>query len=172
MTMKKIILLLAFTLCTVPAFAQAVKLSNTTLNGAVTATANTVRLTSASASSQSNVGAPAVGQVLWTADNEAMQITATNVGGVSTVFGVIRGQFGTKPAAHATSIIVLTGPPSAFQAVNAPAGVQPGGACTASSVGAAPWVNLTNGNVGNCRSSLWKMTNFTTLTYDSVLVYP
>lgn len=170
--MKKLILFVAFTLSTVPAFAQAVKLSNTTLNGAVTATANTVRLTSASASSASNVGAPAVGHIIWTADNEAMQITATNVGGVSTVFGVIRGQLGTKPAAHATSLVVVTGPPSAFQAVDAPPGVSPGGACTAANIGAAPWINLTNGNMGNCRSSLWKMTNFRTMTFDSTSVYP
>lgn len=171
--MKKLILFAALVVAfTAAPFAQAVKLSNTTLNGAVTATANTVKLTSASASSGSNGGAPTVGHVIFTVDGEAMIITATNVGGVSTVFGVTRGQLGTRPALHATSQPVITGPQSAFQAVDNPPGVAPGSTCTIGNIGVQPWINLTNANIGMCVSSVWKLTNYRPMTLNSYQVYP
>lgn len=175
--MKKTLLFIVLAVFTLVSTAagQSVLLSNTTLNGAITATQQTVRLTSASASSGSNVGAPAVGHWVWFASGEAARITAVNVGGVSTVFSIIRGVgpgAAGKPAAHKTSEPVLTGPPSAFQAVDGPAGVAAGDACVVANVGYQPWVNAQNSNVWLCRSSVWTGTNYAPLTYNSILLTP
>lgn len=95
----------AFGLSGSPLFAVAPAgiLSATTLNGAISATQTTLVLASASASTGSTFGAPAVGQCLYL-DLELMRITAV----ASTTMTVQRASRGAAP--HATSAIIVTGP--------------------------------------------------------------
>lgn len=78
-------------------------LSATTLSGAISATQTTLVLASASASSGSTLGAPAVGHCLYV-DLELMRITAIT----STTATVARA--GRGAAAHANAAIIVTGP--------------------------------------------------------------
>lgn len=159
--------------CTSAAQAQQYILSNTTLNGAITSTgANSLVLTSASAFSASNVGAPAVGQCLYV-ERELMQITAIS----STRATVIRGTGGTGAALHPTAAVVFTGPCNAFKAADpvSTAGVSGSlpslKACTLASMGSRPFINVLNGNVWLCISSVWTATNAMVITYNSVNVF-
>lgn len=147
-----------------PAHAQSFYLNNTTLNGAITATQQTVTLTSASASAGSTVGAPVVGHGLYVADNppEFMIITSVPTG-TSTVYGVRRAaNAGGIASAHATSAVVITGPPGNFYRTNPASNV-----CVAAS-SPKPYVNIMSGEVGQCLSSLWTWTSKKIITYNSV----
>lgn len=100
--------LLALTMCvgqSVPLHAAVAAgvLSSTTLNGAISATQTTLVLASASASTGSTMGAPAVGHCLYI-DLELMRITALS----STTATVQRANRTAAP--HATSAIIITGP--------------------------------------------------------------
>lgn len=138
--------LIALLLTAAPAFAQfgaitpAGLLSNTTLNGRISATATTLVLTSASASSGSTFGAPAVGQCIYI-DLELMTITAA----ASTTFTVRRGT--THRAAHANSAIVLTGPCNQFRASDPPGISSGNNDCTQFVL---PWVNANTGDSWWC----------------------
>lgn len=143
-----------------PSSAQIV-LNSTTLAAAMTATATTLTLTSASAFANATVGAPAVGNLLFV-ELEAMTITAINGTSVS----VIRGQSGTKAAGHLSGAVVFTGPGSAFRQSD-PLMM----ACTPTTMGVRPWINVINGNVWRCPSTSWIGSNVTNLTYNSVTPY-
>lgn len=138
--------------------AQQFVLSNTTLNGAITATQTTLVLTSASASSGSTFGAPAAGQCLMI-DGEFMRIVSM----ASTTATVTRVKSGASP--HASGVVLWTGACNAFRTIDPPA---IGGNQVCSSQ-PRPWVNNTNGNVWFCNTvtNLWRGTNFATFTYAS-----
>jgi hypothetical protein len=120
-------------------------LSSTTLNGAINATQTTLVLASASASSGSTLGAPAVGHCLFV-DLELMRITAVS----STTMTVQRASRGRAP--HATSAVIITGPCSAggqfggFRQTDPPL-VVGNQDC---SVWVNPWVNTNTGDTWWC----------------------
>lgn len=156
-------LALAVALVALPVVAQAqtATLSNTTLNGAITATQTTLVLGSASASAGSSFGAPAVGQCLFV-DSELMRITAI----ASTTATVQRG----NPAApHATSAVIFTGACAGGNFQQAEPILGNAAVCNNQP---APWINVRTGNVWYCnRAALtWSGTNFAKFTYNSVPV--
>lgn len=152
---------LALLLGCASAQAQTTVLSNTTLNGAVTAAQNTVRLTTVSASANANVGPVVAGQAIYV-DIEYMTITSIS----GTVATVIRGQGGTRAAAHATAAVVITGPTGAFHQTDPTQRV-----CTIPTMGTRPWVNQLNGNIWSCVSGLWQASNVTNIVYNSNTPY-
>lgn len=152
-------LIAALTWLPVQVAAQQFLLSNTTLNGAITSTATTLVLTSASASSGSSFGAPAAGQCLFV-DRELMRITAI----ASTTVTVQRGQTGR--GAHATLAVIWTGNCNAFQRIDPNMGV---GNQTCN-VQPAPWINVDNGNLFWCNifTNSWRGSNAMPFAYNSV----
>lgn len=163
-TLKTLILSIVLVFVASIASAQTV-LSNTTLNGAVTASQDFVVLGSASASSGSNVGAPAAGQFLWV-EHEQMRILSM----VGTRANVQRATAGLQ-GAHATSAVVFTGPGAAFHE-----GPPPMKACTTATMGTRPWIVINPaspafGDIGLCKSSIWTFTNLKPITYNSVDPY-
>jgi hypothetical protein len=141
-------------------------LSNTTLNGAVTATQTFVILTASTASAGATVGAPAAGQQLWV-DYELMLIRSMT----GTRADVVRGVGGIV-GPHATSAVVFTGPPAAFHP-----GPPPLKTCTTATMGTRPWI-VTQvsaggafGDIGLCKASVWTFTNVKPITYNSVDPY-
>lgn len=147
--------------CASFAQAQTTILSNTTLNGAVTASQNTVRLTSVSASANATVGAVVAGQALYV-DWEYMTITSIS----GTVATVIRGQGGTRAAAHATAAVVFSGPTGAYHQTDPTQR-----SCTIASMGTRPWINQLNGNIWSCVSLLWQASNVANIVYNSNTPY-
>lgn len=136
-----------------PAYAalgQLYLISSTTLNGAISSTATTLVLTSASASTGSSFGAPAVGQCLYI-DTEMMRITAVS----STTMTVQRGTTAKGP--HATLAVILTAPCSAFR-VGPPPNIGGNQDCT---LQPAPWVDINSGDSWWCDQVLnsWSVTN-------------
>lgn len=158
-SVTRLLILLLLVLAPRTVFAQSYTISNTTLNGAITATQNTLVLTSASASSGSSFGAPAVGQCYYV-DSELGVITAIS----STTATIQRPPSGAGP--HATLSRIWTAPCNAFKKTDPP---NLGGAQTCSSQ-PAPWINTSNGNTWWCNTvtNLWRGTNFATFTYNSV----
>lgn len=144
-----------------PLWAQQYVLSNTTLNGAITASATTLVLTSASASSGSSFGAPAAGQCLFI-DNELMRIVSV----ASTTATVQRSTI--NPSSHANSAVIWTGSCGAFKAIDPPA-LGNNQTCSAQP---RPWINTTSGNVWFCNTvrNDWRGTNFATFAYGSTPV--
>ena len=141
--------------------AQAYTLSNTTLNGAVSLTATTFVLTSASALSGSSFGAPSAGQCYFV-DAEFGVIVSIS----STTITVQRPFAGRAP--HATAAVIFTGPCSAFKESDPPIPFSGGNAdCT---VQPSPWINIKNANMWRCNTvnSTWAGTNFAKFTYNSV----
>lgn len=137
------------------------QLSQTTLNGAVTATATSVVLTSASKSTNATE-TPAVGQCLYV-DYELMRITAIS----STTFSVQRafGQGTTvngAATAHASGARVFTGACNRFQNQDPPLGT-----CLSANM-TGPWVNVKTGNVWLCPADTnYVVTNTINITYNS-----
>lgn len=131
-----------------PAANPAGVLSATTLNGAINASQTTLVLASASASTGSTLGAPAVGHCLYV-DLELMRITAVS----STTMTVQRASRGAAP--HATSAIVITGPCAAggqyggFRQTDPPYVV----GSQDCSVWINPWINTNTGDVWWCDHS-------------------
>ena len=121
-------------------------LSSTTLNGAINASQTTLVLTSASASTGSTLGAPAVGHCLYI-DLELMRITAI----VSTTATVQRANRGATP--HATLAIIVSGPCAAggqfggFRQTDPTAFVVGNQDC---SVWINPWINTNTGDSWWC----------------------
>ncbi len=161
---RSLFVLLALAALVVPASAQSYTISNTTLNGAITASATSLVLTSASASSGSSFGAPAVGQCL-VVEGETMLISAVS----STTMTVRRGPQGGggNPAVgHATLAIVWTAPCNAFKLIDPPV-AKGNSSC---SLQPAPWINLKNGNVWWCNTAVntWSGSNYIPFSYNTV----
>lgn len=159
--MKKTLLTIIVLCWSHAAFAQQYILSYTTLNGAVTATATQLVLTSASAVATANVAAPAVGQMLYV-DHEAMTITAIS----GTRVTVARGQSGTYAAGHASGATIFSGPTNVFRNADPAFGT-----CTIASFGVWPWINVITGNVWRCIGSKTVGTNVANITYNSLNPY-
>lgn len=143
--------------------------NNTTTNGAITATATSVVLTSATAIAGSSFGAPAAGQCIYFADNndpdglnsgELARIASMS----STTATLNRGPAygGSTPTAHASGTRVFTASCDFFQKVDPPSGT-----CTQSQ-SPLPWININNGNVARCIVTGWTLTNATAITYNSI----
>ncbi len=136
----------------------------TTLNGAITNSATTLVLTSASTSTGCSFGSAAVGQAVFM-DGELMNITAVS----STTMTVTRAV--ANRAAHPTGAIVFRAAPAYFQRAEPPIDGDPskGGnaVCTAYP---APWINVLTANVWWCntKSNQWTGTNYKGFTYNSV----
>lgn len=125
----------------------------TTNSAAQTKTSTQMQLTSATNA--------VVGSEIFI-DQELELITAIS----GTVATVQRGAAGTTPASHAVTTSLLVGTPDKFQSVDPPFG-----ACTSATDypgNAKPWVNVTDGNIWLCRSSLWQGTNTQNLSYNSL----
>lgn len=136
-------------------------INNTTLAAALNATSRTVSITSASAFSPPSQ-AVAAGQ--WGfVDLEAFLINSIS----GTTLQVQRG-VGGKTGPHASGAKVFFGASNQFQSTDPPGGY--GASCVVGSVIVVPWVNVNNGNVGLCRSSIWAATNVQPVTYNSVAV--
>ena len=136
-------------------------LSNTTLNGAVTASQNFVVLTSATQLTVSTGGAITAGFWLYV-DREAMRVVSISGARVT----VQRGTGGPFAAAHATSAVIFSAPAGYFQAADPPLL-----ACTVATMQYRPWINVLNGNVWLCKSSIWTATNKMPITFNSTDPY-
>ena len=109
-------------------------LSSTTLNGAVSSTAPSFHLTSATG--------VAVGTILYV-NREAMRVHAID----GTKVSVARGQLGTPVSAHATAATVYIGSDDQFFAVD-PVGTAAEGYVT-------PWINVLTGDQFTVSSGQW-----------------
>lgn len=136
-------------------------LSNTTLNGAITSTATTLVLTSATKATNSSFGDPAAGQCLYI-DREMMTIVSMS----STTATVRRGT--RNRSTHADLAIILTGPCSTglggFMQADPP-NIGGNQDCT---LYVLPWVNITTGDSWWCdlqkptatvTAATWSVTN-------------
>jgi hypothetical protein len=153
-TLGTLLIAMIVALCALPAQAQTVATS-TTLNGAVTASATNVVVTSATGWS--------VGLFAYV-DSEQMRVTAVS----GTTITVIRGTGGTAPAAHATSSRIFVGNGNYFHQTD-PDYSQ---VCTRGQGEAVylPWINTASGTLWNCRgnSGGWNGTRVAKVTYNSV----
>ncbi len=155
----RLIVFMAVLAWALPAHAQTV-LNTTTANGSISATATSFLLTSASASSGSTVGAPAVGNMLFV-DREGMLITAIS----STRVTVQRAQMNTNNAIHVTGARIYTGPVGAFRA-NDPVF----GACSIPTFPVRPWINTITGSMWLCLAGQVAGASVVPFTYNSVFV--
>ena len=125
---------------TFPVHAQQNTMTGTTLSAAVTDSATTVRVASATgitASSSSTLTNLYI-------DNELM--TVISISGTTVTVG--RGAAGTRAAGHISGAVVYAGKPSWFYTVN------PQGSCTLANVLVTPYINVNNGNQWLCSSVL------------------
>ena len=112
-------------------------LTSTTLSAAVTSgSATTIRVTSATDFVAGNVAY---------VDAEAMRIRSAS----GTTISVIRGSAGTRAVTHATAAVIYAGPPNYFSSYNR------AGSCTSGNELVLPVINISNGNIYQCTSSLW-----------------
>lgn len=127
--------------------------TTTTLAAAVTATATTLSVTSATGFT--------VGNYVYL-DAEAVQITSVS----GTSIGVSRGQLGTATQAHANSERIITGGNGHFQSRDP----NYGAACTKGDGDAAfqPFINVIGGRLWMCNASVWQATSTMSLTYNSI----
>lgn len=127
------------------ASAQLVTLTSTTTSAAIAATDRVACLTSAS-----GVNVPGVGTLGSTIviDKEPMQVRS--VTSVSTCFNVNRSG---RPVGHASGATVYIGSPNNFYTYD------PDGTCVVGSIAVRPWINLSNGVISDCVSSLWTRIN-------------
>lgn len=172
-TISKIVPFFALLCMAHPVLAQQYTISNTTLNGAITATQTTLVLTSASASTGSSFGAPVAGQCLFV-EGELMTITAN----ASTTMTVRRASGGGDPSAygssttntaHPTLAVVWTAPCNAFKSSTPPtlSNGLGSGQCT---LQPAPWIDVKTANIWWCNrtNNTWMGTNYIPFTYNSV----
>lgn len=168
MKIKILALLLAVGLLGQSLVAQSVILFNTTLNGAVTATAQTLVLTSATSASQGPTTASpflpmAVGWELFV-DRELMLVRAIS----GTTITVTRGVGGTLSQVHPTLGVVIAGPSQYFYQ-----GAPPDKTCTVAG-SPLPWVDLISGDIWVCRtgSLVWNAINTKIITYNTTTLTP
>lgn len=163
--------LLAALLLVAQPYAQTA-LNSTTLSAAVTATATTVSVASASTI--------VAGHRLFV-DKELM--TVSSVSGTS--LRVLRGQAGTAASAHASAALVYTGAPERFGSATSPTG-----SCTRASerylprivpaagevwdcpTGAQVWTLLNSSTTLTARSEAFNLDNGAGTTIDAVLIRP
>lgn len=154
--MKKLLIvaLALLTLSSASLMAQTNPSSSTTLSAAVTASATTVRVASAS-------GLTAGASGIYV-DGEFMPVSAIS----GTTLTVQRGQLGTVGRAHLSGATVIKGPLAMFTTADIGPGVCPSAP--------APYkvsVNTVNGNVWWCDANLrWTATNTRSLTYNSLTI--
>ena len=112
-------------------------LTSTTLSAAVTsASATTINVT---------VATDFVAGNLAYVDAEAMRVRSAS----GTTISVIRGSAGTRAVTHATAAVIYAGPPNYFSSYNR------AGSCTSGNELVLPVINVSNGNIYQCTSSLW-----------------
>lgn len=152
-------LVAAFLLWSAPSGAQTYATSTTLAAAVTSASATTIRVTSATGFS--------AGLVVYI-DREAMTINAVS----STTITVFRGAFGTIAATHGNGATVVVGQPQQFVSVDPAAG-----SCTASNYPYLPLINYINGNAWLCRYTAaaqsytrWAGTNGVLVTYNSLLL--
>lgn len=138
------VLALILTLAVPATLSAQTALNETTLSAAVTASANTVRVASAT-------GAVAGGGIY--VDREYMTISSGYVSG--TTIPVIRSG---RAVSHAASVPVYIAPATAF--VNR----DYDGSCVAANEAYLPRINVTNGNIWDCNSAVEKWVNLRDLT--------
>lgn len=138
---RYIVPLLALVLFAGTAAQAQTTVNSTTLAAAVSATTNTITLTSVS-----NVLS---GDIVFV-DREAMRITSTGTL-VATNIQVARGQAGTAARNHGSLAVAYTGVPARFYQVE----VTNGAACTSTTELFLPHVVLSSGNVYQCTNSKW-----------------
>lgn len=137
-----------------PTMTAQTALSNSTLSAAVTATATTIPVTSASGTFT------VVGNTLYV-DVEAMNITAVSTSPARLT--VQRGVYGTVASAHASGATFLTAPGQAM------IGADPVGPCTRAGNTYLPLINAYSGIIWSCDANLkWIGTTARILAYNSV----
>jgi len=140
-TMKKLFLLAALVMG-ISGISQAqTALTQTTLNGAITNSQTTITLTAVT-----GLVAPAVGSSPTSfvyIGGEAMGVTSVNT--TLDQVGVIRGQLGTRAAAHPTADMVLMGNATPQFLIFFQQDPPLNGACTASATISTPWINVLTG---------------------------
>lgn len=163
LTTYALAILLVIGLCAGSAHAQTMA-NSTTLSSAVTNSATTIVVASATGFT--------VGNYLYIiGSNEAMRIRVIS----GTTITVLRGQLGTAARAHPSSAVVITG------AVNHFKNFDPdfNGICVAGSATPGlnadyqPWVNVFTGTVWHCPvagSAAWVGTQRANITFNSVVV--
>ena len=130
-------------------------ITQTTLNGAVTASQTSIVVTSATGWTVNNYA--------WI-EHEAMQIRVVS----GTTITVSRGVLGTRQAAHATGKPILTGASGHFLNMG-PLHSPPIGYCVRASQSYLPVIDVTSGNIWTCDGTgQWIGTNVAKLTYDSL----
>jgi len=122
-------------------YAQTNAITDTSLAAAVTSTATTILVSSAT-------GITADPQTMLMIDQEPMAVIKVS----GTTITVSRT---TTKAAHVIYSRVYIGRPDWFMSYDPPAKTS----CTLASIHSHPWVNINNGNVWSCVSSLWVLEN-------------
>jgi hypothetical protein len=157
-TIRYILLAVALALGALPASAQTI-ISRTTVSAAVSATAQSIVVASATGFT--------VGNFAWL-DMEAVQITSVS----GTTIGIQRGQIGTAARAHASGRAILTGNIQHFQQTD-PTTLN--GTCSRGVGEAAysPWINVRTGVISLCGQSsaggtTWTQTVTAPLTLNSI----
>jgi hypothetical protein len=139
-TLKKI-LILAVLLAFAPlAYAQQNTLIQTTLTNAITSSATTIVVGSATGIT-APTGAPGTATSIYI-DRELLTVTAVN----GTAISVARGANGTAASGHAAATMVLAGRPNWFYISD------PYGSCVTASTLVTPYLNVRNHNEWLCSS--------------------
>lgn len=144
-TLKLAVFAVLALLVSLPAFAQQNTLTGTTLAAAVTDSATTVRVASATGITSSS----STTSTFIYVDNELMPVISVS----GTTLTVSRGASGTRAAAHVSGAVVYAGRPNWFYVVN------PQGTCSLSGATAilvTPYINVNTGNQFLCSSILGK----------------
>lgn len=156
-TIRRILLTVTLCLGMAPALSAQTLITNTTLAAALSATAQTMTVASATGFT--------VGNNAWI-DQELVQITSVN--GVA--IGIQRGQTGTAARAHANARRVLTGNIAHFQQTDP---LTLNGTCARGAGEAAfsPWINVRTGVISVCgafTATAWTQTLTAPLTLNSI----
>jgi hypothetical protein len=133
-------LLLGF--CAVAPAAAQTALNETTVATLMTATQSNIVLASATGIADN--------YVIYV-DKEAMIVSSSWSSGVTVP--VIRGALGTVATSHAVGVLVYIGPPVAF------IGADRAGQCTSTNERYLPQINLVNGSIWDCSSTVEKWVN-------------
>jgi hypothetical protein len=155
-TLKPLLLIALLTVGLAPAVSAQTLASTTTLAANLSATAQTMSVSSATGFS---VGRSAL------IDFEVVQITSVN----GTTIGIIRGQQGTASQAHDNTERIIVGAINHFQMTDPNFGAD----CTRGAGQATylPWINVLTGTVWQCDAFLdnrWSATRTQPITFNSI----